>query len=84
EKQLSDVSELAQQAKQIVSANQESDYKIESLQQQVDTLVTQNNELSSSMEQRWFMIGAGTLLLGGVFGLLFPMTRKKKVSSSSW
>ncbi|MBJ7549472.1 TIGR04211 family SH3 domain-containing protein [Marinomonas ostreistagni] len=84
EKQLNDVSELAQKAKAIVSANQESDYKIESLQQQVDTLVAQNDELSSSIEQRWFMIGAGTLLLGGVFGLLFPMTRKKKVSSSSW
>ncbi|MCO4785932.1 TIGR04211 family SH3 domain-containing protein [Marinomonas atlantica] len=84
EQQLMDVSVLAQQAKEIVSANQESDYKIKSLQQQVDTLAMQNEELSSSIEQRWFLIGAGTLIAGGILGLLFPMTRKKKVSSSSW
>ncbi|MGB2064536.1 TIGR04211 family SH3 domain-containing protein [Marinomonas gallaica] len=84
EQQLMDVSVLAQQAKEIVSANQESDYKIKSLQQQVDTLTMQNEELSSSIEQRWFLIGAGTLIAGGILGLLFPMTRKKKVSSSSW
>lgn len=84
EKQLNDVSELAQRAKEIVSANDESDYKIQSLQQQVDSLVAQNEELSSSIEQRWFMIGAGTLLIGGIIGLIFPMTRRKKVSSSSW
>lgn len=84
EQQLMDVSVLAQQAKEIVSANQESDYKIKSLQQQVDTLALQNEELSSSIEQRWFLIGAGTLIAGGILGLLFPMTRKKKVSSSSW
>ncbi|SBT18718.1 SH3 domain-containing protein [Marinomonas gallaica] len=84
EQQLMDVSVLAQQAKEIVSANQESDYKIKSLQQQVDTLTMQNEELSNSIEQRWFLIGAGTLIAGGILGLLFPMTRKKKVSSSSW
>lgn len=84
EQQLMDVSVLAQQAKEIVSANQESDYKIKSLQQQVDTLTMQNEELSSSIEQRWFLIGAGTLIAGGILGLLFPMTRKKKISSSSW
>ncbi|SBS31935.1 SH3 domain-containing protein [Marinomonas aquimarina] len=84
ENQLNSVSELAQQAKAIVSANDESDYKIQSLQQQVDTLRAENEAMSSSIEQRWFLIGAGTLIVGGLFGLLFPMTRKKKVSSSSW
>lgn len=84
EDQLNGVSELAQQAKAIVSANEESDYKIQSLQQQVDTLVAKNESLNSSLEQRWFLIGAGTLIVGAIFGLLFPMTRKKKVSSSSW
>ncbi|WP_417553468.1 TIGR04211 family SH3 domain-containing protein [Marinomonas fungiae] len=84
ENQLKGVSELAQQAKAIVSANEESDYKIQSLQQQVDTLNAKNEALNSSLEQRWFLIGAGTLIIGTLFGLLFPLTRKKKVSSNSW
>lgn len=84
EEQLKDVSKLAQKANAIVSANEESHYQIQSLQQQVDNLVQQNEQLSSSTEQRWFMIGAGTLLLGGILGLVFPLSRKKKVSSSSW
>ncbi|WP_338040650.1 TIGR04211 family SH3 domain-containing protein [Marinomonas ostreistagni] len=84
EEQLADVSELAQKANAIVSANEESHYQIQSLQQQVDNLQQQNDKLSSSIEQRWFMIGAGTLLLGGILGLVFPLSRKKKVSSSSW
>ncbi|RDL45862.1 TIGR04211 family SH3 domain-containing protein [Marinomonas piezotolerans] len=84
EQRLEDVSELAQKAKAIVSANESSDYKIKSLQQQVTNLTAQNDQLSSSTEQRWFMIGAGTLIIGGVFGLLFPMTRRKKAPTSSW
>lgn len=84
ENQLNGVSDLAQQAQEIVSSNDEADYKIESLQNQVNALLTQNKELNSSTEQRWFLIGAGTLIAGGIFGLLFPMTRRKKVSSSSW
>lgn len=84
EEQLKDVSNLAQKANAIVSANEESHFQIQSLQQQVDDLAQKNDKLSSSKEQRWFMIGAGTLLLGGILGLVFPMTRKKKVSSSSW
>lgn len=84
EQQLEDVSELAQRAEAIVSANESSDYKIESLQQQVDALIAQNDRLTSSTEQRWFMIGAGTLIFGGLLGFLFPMTRRKKAPSSSW
>lgn len=84
EEQLKDVSKLAQKANAIVSANEESHFQIQSLQQQVDNLVAQNEKLTSSTEQRWFMIGAGTLILGGILGLVFPLSRKKKVSSSSW
>ncbi|TDO99961.1 TIGR04211 family SH3 domain-containing protein [Marinomonas balearica] len=82
--QLSEVNELAQKARAIVAANEESAYKIESLQHQLDSAQNENQMLKSSKEQRWFMIGATTIIIGVLAGLILPNTRKKKASTGSW
>ncbi|ADZ91558.1 TIGR04211 family SH3 domain-containing protein [Marinomonas mediterranea] len=82
--QLNEINELAQKARSIVEANEESAYKIESLQQQLNAIQGENQMLKSSKEQRWFIIGATTIIIGVLAGLVLPATRKKKTSTGSW
>ncbi|TPE52302.1 TIGR04211 family SH3 domain-containing protein [Maribrevibacterium harenarium] len=84
ETQLLEVKQLADRARTIVANNEENAYKIESLNQQLAAIQQENLAITSSHEQRWFVIGAGTIFGGILLGLLLPMTRRKKVSNSSW
>ncbi len=50
---------------------------------EVDALKTNNQQLVDSAQQRWYLYGAGTLLLGLLLGLLAPALRPKK-KDNTW
>lgn len=76
--------ELVTQAQQIVQRNDDYLFEIESLKQRLESAESRADSLQSSHEQKWFMIGAGTLVAGLLAGLIAPMTRRKKPSTGSW
>ncbi|MCZ2723482.1 TIGR04211 family SH3 domain-containing protein [Marinomonas sp. 15G1-11] len=84
EKRLNELNELTQEAQEIVSRNDENVFAIASLEQRLISAQEKADRLQSSHEQKWFMIGAGTLLGGLVIGVLVPLNRRKKVNNSSW
>ncbi|MEP0074188.1 MAG: TIGR04211 family SH3 domain-containing protein [Marinomonas sp.] len=84
EQELSDLAEISEKAKEIVAQNESISYEMASLKQRTDTAVTQANQLQKSTDQRWFLIGAGTLFGGLFLGLLLPSLRRKKAGTNSW
>lgn len=75
---------LTNKAKNIVAQNQDVAYQIDSLKKQLSVAEALANQKTDSTKQKWFAIGAGTLLGGLILGLLIPMARRKKTSSGSW
>ena len=84
EQELSDLAEISEKAKEIVSKNETISYEMASLRQRTDAAVTQANQLQKSNDQRWFIIGAGTLFGGLFLGILLPSLRRKKAGTGSW
>ncbi|ETX11565.1 peptide-binding protein [Marinomonas ushuaiensis DSM 15871] len=82
--QIENNTELSKRAQDIVTQNEDVSYQIESLKQQANTAIAQSKRLHDSTEQKWFMIGAATLLGGLLLGILIPMMRRKKNGSGSW
>lgn len=84
EEELKDLAETAERAKEIVSNNDSISYEMESLKQQANAAVIQANQLKDSDDQKWFLIGAGTLFGGLFLGLLLPTLRRRKANTGSW
>ena len=82
--QIESNTELSKKAQDIVTQNEDVSYQIESLKQQASTAIAQSQRLQDTTEQKWFMIGAATLLGGLLLGILIPMIRRKKNGSGSW
>lgn len=82
--QLENLSTLSEEAQVIVSQNENIDYQIASLKQQANIATSQIEQLKSSSEQRWFIIGAATLFGGLLLGILIPALRRKKTNTGSW
>ncbi len=51
------------------------------LEQQLQTLTTDNRELRSRASREWFVLGAGVVIVGILLGLLLPRLRVKRRSS---
>jgi SH3 domain protein len=83
-KQIQQNKALAEKAQSIVSQNNDVSYQLESLKKQLATAEQAADQQQSTTQQKWFAIGAGTLLGGLIIGLLIPLSRKKKSSTSSW
>ncbi|MEL0624228.1 TIGR04211 family SH3 domain-containing protein [Marinomonas arenicola] len=83
-KQIQQNKALAEKAQNIVSQNNDVSYQLESLKKQLATAEQAADQQQSTTQQKWFAIGAGTLLGGLIIGLLIPLSRKKKSSTSSW
>jgi len=49
----------------------------------VESLKQQNRDLGNDSTQRWFLIGAGVVLLGIILGLILPHLRFQR-RKSSW
>ncbi|MEP3349783.1 MAG: TIGR04211 family SH3 domain-containing protein [Marinomonas sp.] len=84
EQELSNLAEVSEKAKEIVSKNETISYEMASLKQRTDAAVAQANQLQKSNDQRWFIIGAGTLFGGLFLGILLPSLRRKKAGTGSW
>ncbi|MFT2109854.1 TIGR04211 family SH3 domain-containing protein [Marinomonas sp. 2405UD68-3] len=84
EQHLAELNELTQKAQEIVSQNDENAFEISSLKQRLINAQEKADKLQASNEQKWFAIGAGTLLSGLLIGVLIPLNKRKKVNNSSW
>ncbi|NVK73162.1 TIGR04211 family SH3 domain-containing protein [Marinomonas sp. CT5] len=82
--QLVEAAELSKKAQAIVSQNKDVSYQIESLKQRADKAIALSEKLQNTTKQKWFMIGAATLLGGLALGIILPMLRRKKAGSGSW
>ena len=58
----------------------ESRQTVTTLQQQLGTVVAENERLKASQNIKWFMAGGGTLIFGCIIGLLSAKSRKRKPS----
>lgn len=83
-KQIQQNKALAEKAQSIVTQNNDVSYQLESLKKQLATAEAAADQQKDTTQQKWFAIGAGTLLGGLIIGLLIPLSRKKKSSTSSW
>lgn len=82
--QLASMKALTDKAKTIVEKNDNVAYQIDTLKQQLAAAKAQAKDKGDSNQQKWFAIGAGTLLGGVIIGILIPLTRRKKTSSGTW
>ncbi|GAB3476591.1 TIGR04211 family SH3 domain-containing protein [Marinomonas epiphytica] len=81
---LAESKEITAKAQIIVEQNDNISYQLESLKTQAETAQQTMLKLQNSTNQKWFMIGAATLFLGFIMGVIIPMSRRKKVNTSSW
>ncbi|WP_245546240.1 TIGR04211 family SH3 domain-containing protein [Marinomonas posidonica] len=82
--QLENVQSIAEKAEIIVSQNDTVTYQIESLKQQADIAKQNSLHLQNNHQQKWFMIGVGTLFGGLLLGAFLPLIRRKKAGKGSW
>lgn len=82
--QLASMKALTDKAKTIVEKNDNVAYQIDTLKQQLAAAKAQAKDKGDSNQQKWFAIGAGTLIGGVLIGILIPLTRRKKTSSGTW
>lgn len=82
--QLTETKSLTAKAEAIVEKNDNVAYKLETLKQQLAAAQAQANMVQDTNQQKWFAIGAGTLIGGVIIGILIPLTRRKKTSSGTW
>ena len=55
----------------------------EQLMNELQTLQSTNQQLEDSSTQQWYLYGAGTLLVGLLFGLIAPMLQPRR-KKSNW
>ena len=84
EAHLAELNELTTEAQEIVKNNNDNVFAIQSLQQRLQSSEAKTLALQKSHEQKWFIIGAGTLLSGLLVGIIIPMTRRKKQNTGAW
>lgn len=84
ESQIKEMEMITSQAQIIVENNSDNQFAIESLQQRLEFAQNTAANLSHSHEQKWFMIGAGTLFSGIFIGGIFSLFRRKKTNTGAW
>lgn len=67
--ELSRTTELAADVINIDARNTQLEQELEDLNQQIDDLTVVNADLRAEANQTWYMIGAGTILVGMILGL---------------
>lgn len=83
-KQLQQNETLTEKAKSIVSQNADVTYQVTSLKEQLAIAKAEANKQEDTTQQKWFAIGAGTLLGGLIIGIFIPLSRKRKSNTGSW
>ena len=83
DKELETIRRTASDAIRISNERNELRKLVAQLTHQVAELKQENRELSNNSNQKWFMIGAGIIILGIVIGLILPHLRFQR-RKSSW
>lgn len=76
--QLENLKELSADVISVHQQNQSLKAKELELNQEIDNLMSSNSELQNASNQTWFMIGAGAILLGLIFGIWLPRAMASK------
>ncbi len=83
DKELETIRRTASNAIRISNERNELRKQVARLTHQVEELKQENRELSNNSKQKWFMIGAGIIILGIVIGLILPHLRFQR-RKNSW
>lgn len=83
EQELESIRRTASDAVRINSERNELRKTVAELTREREELKQQNRDLGNQTAQRWFLIGAGIIILGIVIGLLLPHLRFQR-RKSSW
>lgn len=83
DKELETIRRTASDAIRISNERNELRKLVAQLTHQVEELKQDNRELSNNSNQKWFMIGAGIIILGIVIGLILPHLRFQR-RKNSW
>ncbi|WP_211829460.1 TIGR04211 family SH3 domain-containing protein [Kistimonas asteriae] len=81
EQELTRIREVSANSLEIDNRNKTLVVNNEQLKAQLNTLQVENQQLSDSTHQRWYLYGALTLLIGVLLGLFGPLLKPKKKSS---
>lgn len=84
EQELADLKVLTLEAQEIVKSKEVMSFEVDSIMQRLQFAETENLRLQDERQLKWFMIGAGTLILGVLFGVVAPSMRRKKASNGAW
>jgi len=83
DKELETIRRTASDAIRISNERNELRKLVAQLTHQVEELKQENRELSNNSNQKWFMIGAGIIILGIIIGLILPHLRFQR-RKNSW
>ena len=83
EQELESIRRTASDAMRINQERNELRKTVANLTREREDLKQQNRDLGNQTAQRWFMIGAGVIILGIVLGLILPHLRFQR-RKSSW
>ncbi len=81
---LESMENISEEAKAVVARGNEVNYQIASLKQQAEAANLIAKKATNSEIQKWFMIGAGTLLSGLFLGFILPNLRRRKPGTGAW
>lgn len=82
--ELNRITRLAANVMEIDSENKGLATENESLQDEIDGLAQANQRLRQAADREWFLIGAGTILLGLLFGFWLSRRIYHRHSPSGW
>jgi len=83
EKELESIQRTANNAIRISNERNDLRKQVTTLTRQAEGLKQENRELSNDSTQKWFLIGAGVIILGIILGLILPHLRFQR-RKSSW
>jgi len=75
ERELDAIKRTSANAVRIANERNELRQSVADLTREVESLKQQNRDLGNDSTQRWFLIGAGVVLLGIILGLILPHLR---------
>lgn len=84
QQELADLNELTLQAQEIVKSKEVMSFEVDSIKQRLQFAESETIRLKDDRQLKWFMIGAGTLVLGVLFGIVAPSIRRKKANNGAW
>ncbi|KZM38524.1 MAG: TIGR04211 family SH3 domain-containing protein [Marinomonas sp.] len=84
EQKLADLNELTLQAQEIVKDKEVMSFEVDSIMQRLQFAEAESLRLKDERQLKWFIIGAGTLVIGVLFGVIAPSMRRKKANNGAW